>query len=180
MNVARTDLNLAKTDKRFPKKGTCMAIYSRCVNARQKLDHVLAHHFPWCQQWQDELKRLFDAYVDRKEAAGILDYDDLLLYWLALVGKENAAAEAVRKLFDRILVDEYQDTNPFRQKSCTALRRRAGASRSWATTRNPSMRSAPPRSKTSSIFRNITPTPPSSRSNKTIAARSRFSRPRTR
>jgi DNA helicase-2/ATP-dependent DNA helicase PcrA len=31
LNVVRTDLGLAKTDKRFPKKGTCMAIYSRCL-----------------------------------------------------------------------------------------------------------------------------------------------------
>ena len=146
LNVVRTDLNLAKTDKRFPKKGTCMAIYSRCVNAREKLDDVLGSHFPWCKQWQDELKQLFDGYVDRKEAAGVLDYDDLLLYWQALVGAEkgtgpicaqhpqgrsgkldlspfpppaatggqNARApvgDAVRKLFDCILVNEYQDTN---------------------------------------------------------------------
>ena len=85
MNVVRTELDLAKTDKRFPKKGTCMAIYSRCVNAREKLDDVLDEHFPWCRDWQDELKRLFDGYVDRKEAAGVLDYDDLLLFWHALL-----------------------------------------------------------------------------------------------
>ena len=150
MNVVRTELNLAKTDKRFPKKGTCMAIYSRCVNAREKLDVVLRHHFPWCKDWTEELKQLFDGYVDRKEAAGVLDYDDLLLYWQALLGGEAergavpsaaaekgtvptnlrwcpperpggccaqmgtvpfAAGEAVRRLFDCILVDEYQDTN---------------------------------------------------------------------
>ena len=85
LNVVRTELNLAKTDKRFPKKGTCMAIYSRCVNAREKLDHALRHHFPWCQDWHDELKQLFDGYVDRKESAGVLDYDDLLLFWHALL-----------------------------------------------------------------------------------------------
>ena len=85
LNVVRTELNLAKTDKRFPKKGTCMAIYSRCVNAREKLDDVLRHHFPWCKDWHDELKQLFDGYVDRKEAGGVLDYDDLLLYWHALL-----------------------------------------------------------------------------------------------
>jgi DNA helicase II / ATP-dependent DNA helicase PcrA len=123
LNVVRTDLNLAKTDKRFPKKGTCMAIYSRCVNAREKLDDVLGNHFPWCKEWHDELKQLFDGYVDRKDAAGVLDYDDLLLYWQALVGSAAVpaasggqdarapAGDAVRKLFDCILVDEYQDTN---------------------------------------------------------------------
>ena len=46
MNVVRTELGLAKTDRRFPKKGTCMDIYSRCVNAREKLEPALVRHFP--------------------------------------------------------------------------------------------------------------------------------------
>ena len=149
MNVVRTELNLAKTDKRFPKKGTCMAIYSRCVNAREKLDDVLDHHFPWCQDWHDELKRLFDGYVDRKEAAGVLDYDDLLLYWHALLtGPEPTAVsengtpgstgpqccphpgDAVRRLFDCVLVDEYQDTNTLQAEILyRALARGQGADR---------------------------------------------------
>ncbi len=110
MNVVRTELGLAKTDQRFPKKGTCIDIYSRCVNAREKLEHALPRHFPWCLQWGAELKRLFDAYVDRKEACGVLDYDDLLLYWHGLLEDEKAAP-ILRKMFDCVLVDEYQDTN---------------------------------------------------------------------
>jgi DNA helicase-2/ATP-dependent DNA helicase PcrA len=120
LNVVRTDLNLAKTDKRFPKKGTCMAIYSRCVNAREKLDDVLRDHFPWCNEWQDELKRLFDGYVDRKEASGVLDYDDLLLFWHALLEDEKTG-DAVRRLFDCVLVDEYQDTNTLQADILYAL-----------------------------------------------------------
>jgi len=110
LNVVRTELGLAKTDRRFPKKGTCMAIYSRCVNARHKLDDVLKTHFPWCSDWADELRQLFDAYVDRKEAAAALDYDDLLLYWHALLS-DPKTGDAVRGQFDCVLVDEYQDTN---------------------------------------------------------------------
>lgn len=115
LNVARSELGLAKTDKRFPHKGTCMAIYSRCVNARQPLKQVLHNHFPWCEQWAEELKRLLDAYVDRKEAGGVLDYDDLLVYWHALLDDE-AAGETIRKMFDCVLVDEYQDTNPLQSE----------------------------------------------------------------
>ena len=40
----------------------------------------------------------------------MLDYDDLLLYWFHLMQEETIAAE-VRKRFDAVLVDEYQDTN---------------------------------------------------------------------
>lgn len=110
LNVVRAELGLAKTDRRFPKKGTCMDIYSRCINARQKLADVLATSYPWCAEWEAELGRLFDAYVDRKEATAALDYDDLLVYWNALLG-DPQAGDALRKLFDCVLVDEYQDTN---------------------------------------------------------------------
>ncbi len=110
LNIVRTELGLAKTDKRFPRKGTCTTIYSRCVNSRQRLAAVLQQFFPWCQEWEDELKKLFDQYVDRKESAGVLDYDDLLLYWDALLADEQAG-DRVRSRFDCVLVDEYQDTN---------------------------------------------------------------------
>ncbi|MCX7426387.1 MAG: ATP-dependent helicase [Planctomycetia bacterium] len=53
---------------------------------------------------------MFDAYVDRKETLGVLDYDDLLLFWHALLA-DPAAGEAIRREFDCVLVDEYQDTN---------------------------------------------------------------------
>ena len=110
LNVVRTDLGLTKLDKRFPKKGTCMDIYSRCVNAREKLDQVLLHHFPWCLDWAEQLKRLMQGYVDRKESAGILDYDDLLAYWHGLLA-DPKAGPAIRGQFQCVLVDEYQDTN---------------------------------------------------------------------
>jgi DNA helicase II / ATP-dependent DNA helicase PcrA len=110
MNVVRTELGLAKTDQRFPKKGTCVDIYSRCVNAREKIEHALVRHFPWCLEWGAELKQLFSGYVDRKETCGVLDYDDLLLYWHGLL-EDPTAGPIVRGQFDCVLVDEYQDTN---------------------------------------------------------------------
>ena len=90
MNVVRTELGLAKTDQRFPKKGTCMDIYSRCVNAREKLEQTLVGTSPGVCDWAAELKRLFSGYVDRKEACGVLDYDDLLLYWHGLLEDPQA------------------------------------------------------------------------------------------
>ena len=40
MNLARHDLGFSKTEKRFPTKGTCLAIYSRTVNAELPLEEV--------------------------------------------------------------------------------------------------------------------------------------------
>jgi hypothetical protein len=65
----------------FPTKGTCLAIYSRAVNAEQPLNKVLRDHFPWCAGWEAQLHDLFGSYVEAKQAQNVLDYDDLLLYW---------------------------------------------------------------------------------------------------
>lgn len=106
----RHDLGLSRTDRRFPRKGTCLAIYSRVVNTGGTLDGTLEEAFPWCLEWRDELKRLFRAYVDGKLARHLLDYDDLLLYWAHVMGDARLGRE-VGRAFDHVLVDEYQDTN---------------------------------------------------------------------
>jgi DNA helicase-2/ATP-dependent DNA helicase PcrA len=110
LNDVRSDLALDKGDVRFPRKGTCLSIYSRCVNAQEPVEAVLKAHFPWCAAYPDQLKSLFKAFAQRKQEQNALDYDDLLLYWKFLMD-EPALAEEVRKRFDAVLVDEYQDTN---------------------------------------------------------------------
>ncbi|MDX6749000.1 ATP-dependent helicase [Geminicoccaceae bacterium 1502E] len=110
MDVVRDELRLARTDRRFPRKGTCLAIYSYAVNAQAALPAVLEGQFPWCAEWADELKGLFRAYVAEKQRQNLLDYDDLLLYWELMMRVPGLAAE-VGARFDHVLVDEYQDTN---------------------------------------------------------------------
>ncbi|MDF1541510.1 MAG: ATP-dependent helicase [Anaerosomatales bacterium] len=119
MHVCRTDLELGGAGHRFPQKSTCLDIYSRCVNARETLAEALATRFPWCSECADDLSRLFDAYTDRKEEQHVLDYDDLLLFWHALL--TSPAGERVRERFDHVLVDEYQDTNVLQAEIISAL-----------------------------------------------------------
>ncbi|MGH6903883.1 MAG: ATP-dependent helicase, partial [Geminicoccaceae bacterium] len=110
MNLVRAELGLSEKERRFPKKATCLAIYSYAVNARVELEPLLARLFPWCSDWADELKELFRNYALAKQAQRVLDYDDLLLWWARMMA--NAAlAEDVARRFDFVLVDEYQDTN---------------------------------------------------------------------
>ncbi|MEI6807490.1 MAG: ATP-dependent helicase [bacterium] len=122
LNVVRHDLDLASKDKRFPKKATCLAIYSRCVNGAEDLELVLRRFFPWCAMWQTELKSLFKAYVSKKLERGVLDFDDLLIYWEQLVSDDGMAAE-IGKRFDHVLVDEYQDTNPVQSRILAGMRK---------------------------------------------------------
>ena len=121
INLIRHEKGFSKTASRFPTKGTCISIYSRCVNAETPIEQVLAAAFPWCAGWALELKELFAAYVEAKQRQNVLDYDDLLLYW-AQTMSEPALADDIGSRFDHVLVDEYQDTNRLQSSILLALK----------------------------------------------------------
>jgi ATP-dependent DNA helicase UvrD/PcrA len=121
MNLVRHDLGFSKTDERFPAKNTCLAIYSRAVNAEAPLEEVLGSNFPWCAGWENELKALFGSYLEAKQRQNVLDYDDLLLYWAQMMQVEEIARD-VSAHFDHVLVDEYQDTNRLQASILLALK----------------------------------------------------------
>src|ERR1700738_2910258 len=78
LNLVRHELGFSKAEKRFPTKATCLAIYSRVVNAHLSLEDVLGSVFPWCATWHDELRRLFSSYVGAKQHHHVLDYNDIV------------------------------------------------------------------------------------------------------
>ena len=121
MNLVRHERGLSKTESRFPTKGTCLAIYSRCINAELAIEEVVGMTFPWCSIWAAELKELFAAYVDAKQRQNVLDYDDLLLYWAQTLSDPGLADE-IGDRFDHVLVDEYQDTNRLQAAIILALK----------------------------------------------------------
>lgn len=120
LDQIRAELGFAAAEQRFPRKDTCLGIYSWRVNTGRNLSQTL-QQYPWCQQWEEELKKLFRAYVERKQQLALLDYDDLLLYWQLLVS-EPRLAQHVGAHFDHILVDEYQDTNALQAKILHAMK----------------------------------------------------------
>ena len=121
MNLVRHELGQSKTKERFPKKDTCLAIYSLAVNSRAALKTILTKQFPWCIDWEDELGELFREYVAAKQRQNVLDYDDLLLYWAEMMKVEELAKE-IGGRFDHVLVDEYQDTNRLQAKILLRLK----------------------------------------------------------
>src|SRR5882757_5080204 len=121
MNLVRHERGLSKTEGRFPTKGTCLSIYSRCVNAETPLEEVLGASYPWCSGWAAELKELFAAYVETKQKHNVLDYDDLLLYWAQMMS-DPGIADDIGGRFDHVLVDEYQDTNRLQSSVLLALK----------------------------------------------------------
>jgi DNA helicase-2/ATP-dependent DNA helicase PcrA len=121
INLVRHELGFSRSEKRFPTKSTCLAIYSRAVNEEAELGDVLPRAFPWCAEWESELKGLFKEYVAVKQRQNVLDYDDLLLYWAEMLGEAAIAAD-IGGRFDHVLVDEYQDTNRLQASILMALK----------------------------------------------------------
>ena len=121
MNLVRHELGLSGTAKRFPRKSTCLSIYSAAINTLAPLAEVLRRRFSWCEEWEADLKRMFVAYAAAKQDQDVLDYDDLLLYWAQMV-QEPLLAQELGARFSHILVDEYQDTNPLQASIVRALK----------------------------------------------------------
>jgi DNA helicase II / ATP-dependent DNA helicase PcrA len=125
MNVARRNLGLNAKKERFPQKGTLLAIYSRTVNTGRgpaALAETIKSYFPWVAMQLDDVRELFRQYVQLKHERNLLDYDDLLLFWLELL-KDEKVADLIEARFSHILVDEYQDTNPLQADILKGMRR---------------------------------------------------------
>jgi DNA helicase-2/ATP-dependent DNA helicase PcrA len=110
LDARRADHGLTGTGRRAPRAGACADIYTRCVNAQKTVGEVVRADFPWCTEYTGQLGELFAAYVAHKRGHGLVDFDDLLLLWRAALA-DPAAGPVLRRMFDAVLVDEYQDVN---------------------------------------------------------------------
>jgi DNA helicase-2/ATP-dependent DNA helicase PcrA len=104
MGLVRQELGFGdtKSKNRFPQKGTCLGIYSRAVNGKVPLATLLLDSYPWCAQHEEDLKRLFTAYVAEKQRQAVLDFDDILLYWSQMMCDAELARH-VGARFDHVL-----------------------------------------------------------------------------
>ncbi|HEY7257515.1 MAG TPA: ATP-dependent helicase [Gaiellales bacterium] len=122
IDLVREEHGHAERRTRFPRRGTLLDLYSATVNGQRPMAEVLAERFPWLDEQRDEIAALLKAYVARKRALGVLDFDDLLLYWRALA-LDDVIGPQLAGRFDHIFVDEYQDTNGLQVETVRALRR---------------------------------------------------------
>lgn len=110
LDFVRQEQGRAASARRFPRAQTMLDIYSRTVNSQTPLGEVLVDAFPWCAEHRDALAALFREYGARKRALGVIDLDDLLLYWRALA-LDELIGPRMGGSYDHVLVDEYQDVN---------------------------------------------------------------------
>ena len=79
------------------RKPACRSTPTASTRARRSR-RLSRSSYPWCAQWEADLTRLYRAYVEQKQHASLLDYDDLLLYWHGMMTRAAPGA-AHRRAF---------------------------------------------------------------------------------
>jgi len=97
--------------RRFPQKAVLVAISSFVQNTLEPLDTVLTKRYPMFIEETGQIEKVLTLYVAKKQQRQLLDFDDLLTYWLRLLTEHEDIKTTLATQFLHILVDEYQDTN---------------------------------------------------------------------
>ena len=125
LDMLRPAHGLAGGEHRFPAGGALQDIYSRSVNTTTPARDVITSLFPWCEPHAEAVVALLRDYMSRKRSGALLDFDDLLLSWRALLS-DPVVGSALQQRWDHVLVDEYQDVNQI-QVDIVRLLRPGGA-----------------------------------------------------
>ena len=120
MQLSRAALGLGARERRFAKKETLQALYSRHINTDRTVEALLRDGYPQYVGDLSDIARVFAEYVQRKAARNLVDYDDLLLFWAAML-ESDVLGDRIRAKYDHLLVDEYQDTNVLQSRIVRGL-----------------------------------------------------------
>ena len=107
--IAEAEIDVKAT--RFPKPDVVGDIGSLALNKQQSVLEVIEERYPWFEPLAAQIEDVLTRYTARKQAQGLMDFDDLLVLWLKLLKEYEDVRELYQKRFQFVLVDEYQDTN---------------------------------------------------------------------
>ncbi|MFX0057813.1 MAG: ATP-dependent helicase [Candidatus Heimdallarchaeota archaeon] len=112
MRLAIDKANVKEVEERFPTAVVAKEILSFSINCNKSIREVI--QWKYYQFDSDpvvmKLSELFTIYKKKKEQDNLVDFDDLLVFWNALLEERNIAQMIARRI-KYVLVDEYQDTN---------------------------------------------------------------------
>ena len=89
--------------------GNILQMRSLMVNLQQPLDTIINRFFSGAISCRDLIGVILQRLDNRKDSADLYDYDDILLTWYDVLRKDTG--ETIKKAYDFIMVDEYQDTS---------------------------------------------------------------------
>jgi len=112
MRLAMDKANVKEIEERFPSAAVAKEILSFSINCNKSIRDVVQWKY---NQFDSDvilikLNEVFKVYKKKKEQDGLVDFDDLLVFWNALLEERDVARMIARRI-KYVLVDEYQDTN---------------------------------------------------------------------
>jgi len=108
--IQSTDSKFIKTKNNpKPKVIANLISYARntCTSAYDEADE----RYPFLDGMADKIANFYTEYQQTKLKQQVVDYDDLLEYFLKLLKEHPEVAREYQNRFKHILVDEFQDTN---------------------------------------------------------------------
>lgn len=105
----------------FPKPETISSLHSLAVNTGVTWQETLESDYPHLSRHEEVLGRIYADYVQRKVAANVMDFDDLLVNMVRLLTEHPLVREELQRRFLHVLVDEYQDTNVLQERMISLL-----------------------------------------------------------
>lgn len=84
-----------------------------------------------CSRFFDEFESLKTLYADYKRQAALLDFDDLLHHARDLLASNEEVLRSLSRRYPRILVDEFQDTDPLQAEILWLLCGEGRADQPW-------------------------------------------------
>ncbi len=116
IGLLREQFGLNKKDRRFPTKRTIHAMFSKTVNKVTSVQEIVEKYYSQFFQDINDLNQLYHAYKTYKLTHQLMDYDDLLIYFQQLLEQHQRIREHLSRVYQYIMVDEYQDTNKIQAK----------------------------------------------------------------
>ena len=105
------DLHLPKGALRVPKRRTLASILSKAANLETDVEELVAMEYPQFIEFSPYVRELSRLYALYKKKNKLMDYDDLISKFRALLVEDPELRERLSQQYRYIMVDEYQDTN---------------------------------------------------------------------
>jgi DNA helicase-2/ATP-dependent DNA helicase PcrA len=107
--------------KNNPKPKVISNLISYARNTCKSVYDEADEHYPFLEGMATKIEQFHKAYQAAKLEQQVVDYDDLLEYFLKLLREHPEVAKQYQDRFKHILVDEFQDTNRLQSDIVDAL-----------------------------------------------------------
>ena len=112
---------IAKHDIKLPSPTKLFSFISYSKNNELSLKETIAYYNSETMISIKHLRRIAVQYRNMKQELGLVDFDDLLCFAVELLGQNYSVQEKLKKTFEHIMVDEFQDTNLVQMKFINLL-----------------------------------------------------------